>query len=342
MDLELVAFIYPLIFLILSTCKLKNMKTNLLLIISVLISQVLKAQIYTNGNGVTDIDGNTYTTIVLNGQEWMQENLNVSKFSNGDAIDNVTDGATWYTLTTPAWAFYNNDNIYEQYYGRIYNWYVVNDGRNVCPTGWHVPTDNEWKSLEIYLGMTQAQADNTSWRGVDEGVKLKSDFGWNSNGNGTNESGFVGLPGGRRNPGGNFSDLGNQAKWWTSTGEGSLPYQKAYERGLLSIYDKIYRIGTPVKVGAYIRCLNDNLVGINETDLELIQIYPNPVTSILTVKMPQNIIASSYQIYDLSGKQLKQGRIELPLTTIDLSELENGIYTIKFEDFLEIHRIVKQ
>jgi uncharacterized protein (TIGR02145 family) len=318
------------------------MKTYLFALIIVLIFNTALGQIYTQGNGVTDIDGNSYSTVVINGQEWMQENLNTSKFSNGDPIDNVTDGPTWYTLTTPAWAFYNNDNIYEQYYGRIYNWYVVNDGRNVCPTGWHVPTDNEWKSLEIYLGMTQAQADNTSWRGVDEGVKLKSDFGWNSNGNGTNESGFIGLPGGRRNPNGNFSDLGNQAMWWTSTGNGSLPYQNAYERRLMSIYDKIYRIGTSVKGGAYIRCLNDNLVGIDETDLEQIQIYPNPVISILTVKMPQNSIASSYQIYDLSGKQLKQGQIELNLTTIDISELENGIYIIKFEDFPEIHRIVKQ
>lgn len=313
---------------------------KLLLFGAIVIGSNLIAQ--TPGGGVTDSEGNTYSTVIIGSQEWMQENLNVSKFSNGDIIDNVTDGATWFNLNTPAWAFYNNDNVNEQYYGRLYNWYVVNDSRNVCPTGWHVPTDTEWKTLEIYLGMTQSQADQTSWRGVDEGAKLKSDFGWNSSGNGTNESGFTGLPGGRRNPNGNFSDLGNQAMWWSSTGEGSLPYQNAYERRLMSIYDKIYRIGTSVKGGAYIRCLSDNLVGINETDLKQINIFPNPATSELTIYIPANMITSSYRIYDLSGKQLQQGLIENSLTPINISELENGIYTIKLDNSSEIHKIVKQ
>jgi uncharacterized protein (TIGR02145 family) len=285
------------------------------------------SQTWINGNGLVDIEGNSYSTVIVNGREWMKENLKTSKFSNGDPIPNVTDNDTWFGLTTPAYSVYNNDNIYNQYYGKLYNWYVVNDNRKVCPAGWHVATDNEWKLLEMYLGMTQSQADNTSWRGTNEGKKLKSDYGWNSNGNGTNESGFEGLPGGLRHPGGNFSDLGNIAFWWTATGSGSLPYQNAFERRLKSIYDKVYRIGSTVKTGGYIRCVNDNPVSVEEIKINNQFIaYPNPVKNILSVEVSPTLVNTYISVITVDGVQLKKNYIISTQNFIDLTDLSSGIY----------------
>lgn len=285
------------------------------------------SQTWINGNGLVDIEGNSYSTVIINGKEWMKENLKTTKFSNGDPIPNVTDNNTWFGLTTPAYSVYNNDNIYNQYYGKLYNWYVVNDNRKVCPSGWHVATDNEWKLLEMYLGMTQSQADNTIWRGTDEGKKLKTDYGWNSNGNGTNEIGFEGLPGGLRHQNGNFSDLGNIAFWWTSTGAGSVPYQIAIERRLMSIYDKIYRSTVTLKVGAYVRCVNDNAVGTEEIHFnDLFTVYPNPVKNILSVEVSSTLLNTYLSVITVQGVQVRNEYIDTTYNYIDFSDLSSGIY----------------
>jgi uncharacterized protein (TIGR02145 family) len=92
----------------------------------------------------------------------------------------------------------------------------VNTGL-LCPLGWHVPSDDDWKTLEIYLGMTQQEADAISWRGTDEAGKIKSTSGWNSSGNGSNSSGFTGLPGGHCDQYGNFDKVGDFGRWWSST-----------------------------------------------------------------------------------------------------------------------------
>ena len=111
--------------------------------------------LYTQGNGVTDINGHTYNTMVLGTQEWMQENLRTTKYATGDPIPNVTDSAQWVNLTTGAWCHYGNDSQYETPYGKLYNWFVVDSASGLCPTGWHVPTDGEWTVLTDYLGGAQ-------------------------------------------------------------------------------------------------------------------------------------------------------------------------------------------
>ena len=163
------------------------------------------------GAGVT-FDGYTYTSIVLgNGQEWMAENLRSISYANGDPIPNITDNTIWQNLTTGAWAHYNNDSQYENPYGKLYNWYTVADPRNVCPTGWHVPSDAEWTVLSDYLG-GEAVA----------GGKMKSTgtaYWLTPNTGATNESGFSGLPGGYRSASGTFNGLGGGGGggWWSST-----------------------------------------------------------------------------------------------------------------------------
>ena len=142
-------------------------------------------------------DGKTYKTVQIGEQIWMAENL----------AYNVEDGC---------WA-YDNDESNVAIYGRLYDW---NTALAACPSGWHLPTDDEWKQLEMVIGMSQSEADLTGWRGINEGTKLKAISGWDNNGNGTNDYGFSSLPGGYRISEGNFYGIGTNSYWWSST-EGS-------------------------------------------------------------------------------------------------------------------------
>lgn len=172
---------------------------------------------------VTDIDGNVYNTIQIGNQVWMAENLKVMHYRNGEVIQNVTDNTQWSNLSTGAYCSYENSVSNISIYGLLYNWSAVDDSRGLAPAGWHIPSDEEWKHLEMYLGMSQTEADDTGSRGTDEGSKLKSTSGWYNNGNGTNESGFTALPGGYRgNYNGNFYNMGDYTFFWSSTETNSI------------------------------------------------------------------------------------------------------------------------
>lgn len=159
------------------------------------------------GAGVT-FNGYNYLSIVLgNGQEWMSENLRTTVYANGDTIPNVTNATEWSNLATGAWCHYNNFSGSENPYGKLYNWYTVNDSRNVCPTGWHVPSNAEWTVLRNYLGA------------VNIGGKMKStgtQYWLTPNTYATNESGFSGLPGGNRTHLGTFQNTGYVSYYWNS------------------------------------------------------------------------------------------------------------------------------
>jgi uncharacterized protein (TIGR02145 family) len=168
------------------------------------------------GPNITDVESNTYKTVYIGTQQWMAENLKVTKYSDGTSIPNIIDNTGWLNNTTGAWAYYNNDAANNAKYGKLYNWYAVsktsNGNKNVCPTGWHVPTDAEWTVLTDYLGGKFVA-----------GGKLKEvgTSNWNSpNTDATNTSLFTGLPGGYRYFGGNYDDVGGYGNWWSST-EGS-------------------------------------------------------------------------------------------------------------------------
>ncbi len=205
---------------------------------------------------VTDIDGNVYQTIKIGDQWWMMENLKVTHYRNGDPIPHVTDGSTWGALSTGAYCEYDNNSVNVATYGRLYNWYAVADSRNIAPEGWHVPTDEELKQLEMYLGMSQAEADGTGWRGTDEGGKLKETgtTHWNSPNEGaTNESGFTALPGGYRYSG-PFYDMGYLAYFWSSS-EYSSDY--AWFRRLYYNSSQVYRSNDLKPLGFSVRCVRD-------------------------------------------------------------------------------------
>ena len=164
-----------------------------------------------------DYDGNIYKTIKIGDQWWMAENLKVTHYRNGDAITHVSSSSSWNALASGAYCRYNNVDSNIAKYGLMYNGYAVDDSRNVAPPGWHVPTDDDWKQLEMYLGMSSSEADDTGWRGTDEGTKLKATSGWDNDGNGTDISGFSALPGGQRFYNGTFEFEGMMGFFWTST-----------------------------------------------------------------------------------------------------------------------------
>ncbi|MEY4329673.1 MAG: hypothetical protein RL609_421 [Bacteroidota bacterium] len=206
---------------------------------------------YVPGNGVTDIDGNTYSSIIINGQEWMQQNLAVTKYRNGDPIPTGLSDLTWYYTSSGAYAIYNNDVVNNYMYGKLYNWYAVNDIRGICPAEWHVPTDAEWSSFINFLDPSADGGNNVNIAGS----KMKSTTGWNSPNTGANnESGFTGLPAGYRNGNGGYNYIGEFGDWWSSTETDS---NFAWYRNLG--YDRPYvsRANYGKKDGFSVRCIKD-------------------------------------------------------------------------------------
>lgn len=208
---------------------------------------------------VTDIDGNIYQTIMIGDQWWMMENLKVTHYRNGEPIPNVIDSIEWTRLpSSGAYCNYDNDETHVAIYGLLYNWYAVDDSRNIAPEGWHVPTDEEWKTLEMYLGMDQLTADSSGLRGTDEGGKLK-EIGtthWNyPNRGATNESGFMALPSGfRESNDGKFGGIGKHVYLWSAT---ECRWNAAWNRSI-SYHDSRITRGIPSKDGGNsIRCIED-------------------------------------------------------------------------------------
>ena len=190
-----------------------------------------------------DATTNNLNTIKIGTQTWTTKNLDVTTYRNGEVIPQVQDANEWANLSTGAWCYYENKTANGSSYGKLYNWYAVNDPRGLAPKGTHMPTDNEWTILTDNLG-GESQA----------GTKMKSTTGWKNNGNGTNTIGFAGLPGGFRIPNGFFVYIGTNGYWWSSS-ESSADF--AWYRGLESNNGIVYRYYGNKQNGFSVRCLRD-------------------------------------------------------------------------------------
>ncbi len=198
---------------------------------------------YHSGNGVTDVDGNYYSSVVVNGQEWMRSNLKVSHYRNGDEIPQFAYN-DWLNATNGSFALYNNDLSNEVLFGKLYNWYAVIDSRGLCPVGWHSPSIIEWRKLLDFLGGSEVA-----------GGKLKSEFGWDvSNSNATNEIDFDALPGGYMTTVQSSLNIGKLGNWWCNQ---SIDIENAWNFALNSNSNYSYFLSESKRYGLSVRCVRD-------------------------------------------------------------------------------------
>jgi len=209
---------------------------------------------------LTDIEGNVYNTIKIGNQWWMAENLKVKKFRNGTNLTSIQTSSDWSAMESAAYCAFDNNNQNIATYGLLYNWFAVADINQIAPEGWHVPTDDDWKELENYLGMSVSETDNFGWRGTNAGDQLKVEApkGWTVYGSvwGDNSSGFTALAGACRLFDGRWAEPGLFATgfWWTGTEYSS---SEAYYRYLDKKNSGIYRSHTYINYGFSIRCVKN-------------------------------------------------------------------------------------
>jgi len=187
----------------------------------------------TNGTLTDSRDGKIYNWKKIGNQIWMTENLAFK-----EAIG--------------CWA-YSNDENYVSLNGYLYDW---NTAMITSPDGWHLPSDNEWKELEMYLGMSQSEVDEIWERGTDEGKKLKSISGWDNGGNGNNASGFNAFPSGNRESGGDFYNLGSSCTWWSSTEVTGT--ELSWKRYIEENMENVGRLDDSKTAGYSVRCIKNN------------------------------------------------------------------------------------
>jgi uncharacterized protein (TIGR02145 family) len=205
-----------------------------------------------------DVEGNLYKTVLIGTQVWTAENLRSTKFNDNTLIPNVTNNTSWLNLTTAAYSWYNNDIANKDSLGALYNWFATSNGK-LCPTGWHVPTDIEYNTLGLTLGIQADSINQWGYEGTDQGSQMKTSTGWDGNGNGTNKSGFSARPGGYRQwTGGDFWGLGSYTYFWTGTDDAiNNKPTVAWYRQLDSFHTKIYKATTSKTGGKYIRCVKN-------------------------------------------------------------------------------------
>jgi len=199
-----------------------------------------------NNNAISDIDNNYYNIVTIGTQIWMKENLKTTKYKDGSDISNINSNSEWIIQSTGAYCWYNNNIDNKSTYGALYNYYTVVDSRDICPTGWHIPSNEEWNILETYLG-----------GGGFAGGKLKeagTEYWLSPNIGADNGSGFTALPNGYRySSDGSFDKIGKYGFWWSSTeayGEGRGRGLGYTDTGVFKdTYDKHY--------GFSVRCIKD-------------------------------------------------------------------------------------
>jgi uncharacterized protein (TIGR02145 family) len=228
---------------------------------------VLPGPAQCGGASTVTFDGHTYALVGIGTQCWFKENLRSDNYRNGDAIPgNLTD-SQWTSTSSGAQTVYGEGTsaVYDgssdevanlAIYGRLYNWYAVNDARGLCPVGFHVPSDSEWMTLEMALGMTSGQANGTGYRGTDQGTQLKASSSDSPPWNGTNSSGFSALPGGiRYNGNGYLFYLGDRGHWWSSSPSGSSAWYRYLHSGVSEVIRSDYNYN--VRAGLSVRCVRD-------------------------------------------------------------------------------------
>jgi uncharacterized protein (TIGR02145 family) len=207
---------------------------------------------------IKDNDGNVYTSVTIGTQDWLVENLKTTTYNNGDAIQTTDSDISNESTPKYQWAYDGNESNAATY-GRLYTWYAVNDSRNVCPAGWHVPTDDAWTKLTDYLtnhgyayevigiDISKSMAATSGWTAYNQAGTVGNDQANN------NRSGFSGLPGGARLSYGAFINIGESGTWWSSTSLSTY----AYNLALTYSFGNVLRNYFSKNAGYSVRCMRD-------------------------------------------------------------------------------------
>jgi uncharacterized protein (TIGR02145 family) len=192
-----------------------------------------------------DFDGNVYDSVILGTQIWLVENLKTTHYNNGTPIPLIIDRSIWANSLTPAMCWYDNDLTYKNISGGLYNYYCVNTG-NICPIGWHVSTDGDWKILEMSMGMSFTVTDSLGWRGKGYAFILES-------------SNFKALFAGFRSAyNGDYGDYSLSTEWWTSSRyDETTAYTRSIEAPSSYVSSYIYRGSATESMGASVRCVKN-------------------------------------------------------------------------------------
>ena len=303
------------------------------------------------GSGMTDIDGNLYNSVIIGTQEWVKENLNVSRYNDGTIIPQVTDPTAWGNLTTGAWCYYNNDAANGLIYGKLYNYYAVagihdtissTPNKVLAPIGFHVPTDTNWTTLTDYLGGflvaggEMKEIGTAHWMSPNTGA--------------TNSSGFTGLADGYRWYHGSDGGMGLYANWWSSTLYTNITTNTVsvwirhmdHDNAAISKNDALKEFGFSV------RLLNDTLFSDSPTNIETIEakkinIYPNPTNGDFTITGLELVgTVSSLSLTDMNGKVVKV--LDTKATKFSMASLKPGVYFLNIisGNKQEVLKIVKE
>lgn len=193
-------------------------------------------------------NGFTYQLVEIGSQCWFRQNLRTKQYRNGTDIPHVTNNGQWSSNTTGAYAAYDNNPANENTYGLLYNWHAATNSAGICPTGWRLPSDQDFCTMEAFLGITDPCL-NDGWRGTDQGTRTKDNVGWN----GTNTTGFSMLPAGNRQGNGSFGNINSNGYLWTSNGSGNDAIFRAWGGNRASIQ----RTSFSKQLGLSIRCVKE-------------------------------------------------------------------------------------
>lgn len=305
------------------------------------------------GSGMTDIDGNLYSTVIIGTQEWVGENLTVSKYNDGTIIPQVTDPTAWSNLTTGAWCYYDNDPANGLIYGKLYNYYAVagihdtiasTPNKVLAPIGFHVPTDTNWTTLSDYLGGLNVAGGELKEIGTAH---------WMSPNTGaTNSSGFTGLSDGFRGDYGFFVGMGLYANWWSSTEFTQISTNQlvVWIRHLDHDQVAMGKNEALKKFGFSLRLLNDTLFSdsptyIETTELKTIHMYPNPATDNIVIDLGSFMSSGNwnYTITNTLGQEIKKGEITTQQTVVNTNDITGeGLYLVKIYDVSGTYFITKK
>ena len=314
---------------------------------------------------VTDIDGNQYNTVQIGDQVWLKENLKVSRFNNGDPIYETTSLFDWWSYThlqspdygTPIQSYYNMDTSLLNRYGRLYNWYVAGDQKNVCPTGFRVPTYMDYYEMFSFVDSTTLDLLDYNEYYINDGVmndqsgkKFLTNEYWDPSLSGNNQTRWSGMSSGfvyqqwsdefQYSNISYFGDGFTNGFWtkdtvsWDMDGGFEVRSKSIH---ILGDYIRMYPSGRGM--GNSIRCIKDNTLNIQEEIKLKTNIYPNPTSENVTFVSDGSYSGQTYEIYDVTGKLVVSGQVNSTEESIDLSEQPSGVYMLRIKG--DIYKITK-